>query len=190
MLLFYPGISLGFNENPSALLKGLNEGTRIVLLVSTIVMQWSLFSLIYLAVFREGTSLLGIGLRRFRWIDAGWALAFLLGSNLILSGAAWLLGQIGLPMMGEVGLLVPEELFGKILWVGVSFTAGFCEEIMFRGYLMTRLRLVGRLPNWLWPTVISAVAFGVCHSYQGWPGLIIITIYGVLFSLLYIRTGS
>ena len=61
---------------------------------------------------------------------------------------------------------------------------------MFRGYLMTRLRLLGKFGGWTIPTIVSAVAFGACHAYQGIPGFIVITCYGVLFALLYIRTGS
>ncbi|HWR82135.1 MAG TPA: CPBP family intramembrane glutamic endopeptidase, partial [Candidatus Deferrimicrobium sp.] len=68
--------------------------------------------------------------------------------------------------------------------------AGVCEETAFRGYLMTRLRLLGRFRSWAIPTVISAVAFGICHAYQGLPGFIVITAYGVMLSILYIRTGS
>ena len=36
---------------------------------------------------------------------------------------------------------------------------------------------------------LVAQLFGACHAYQGIPGLIVITVYGALFALLYIRTG-
>ena len=93
-------------------------------------------------------------------------------------------------MPGELGMLVPEDSFGRVVWVAVSFTAGFCEEIAFRGYLMTRLRILLKSKSWLIPVLVSSVVFGVCHAYQGWPGLIVITTYGAMFALLYIRTGS
>jgi membrane protease YdiL (CAAX protease family) len=93
-------------------------------------------------------------------------------------------------MSGEIQFLIPEDATGRVVWVLVSFTAGFCEEVGFRGYLMTRLRLVGRFQSWLVPTIVSALIFGACHAYQGWPGFIILSVYGAMFSLLYIRTGS
>ncbi|MDH4156078.1 MAG: CPBP family glutamic-type intramembrane protease [candidate division Zixibacteria bacterium] len=170
--------------------RNMNQGVLMVLLVSTIVMQWLFFILIYLAIFREETGLSGLGFKRIRGLDFLWAIAFLLAANLILSGLAWLLAQVGLPMPGEIALLIPTETEGKIVWVLVSFTAGFCEESMFRGYLMTRLRLVGKMQSWLIPVILSAVAFGACHAYQGLPGFIVLSVYGAMFGLLYVRSGS
>lgn len=190
LIIGYPALTVGFTGDPTAILKNLNEGTRLLLLISTIVFQWVLFSLLLVTVYRERTMLGGLGLKKIRAIDFAWAVSFLLAANVILSGLAWFLGQIGLPMPGEIGLLVPEDALGRVVWVAVSFTAGFCEEIAFRGYLMTRLRILLKLNGWLIPVLVSSVAFGVCHAYQGWPGLIVITTYGAMFALLYIRTGS
>jgi membrane protease YdiL (CAAX protease family) len=191
LLALYPGLSLlGISEDPSQLLKNLNEGVLIFLLIATILFQWTIFLFNYVATWFENTGLPGIGLTRLRAIDFAWGISFFLSAWLLLTGLAWLLGQVGLPLAGEIDLLIPREPFGKVVWVVVSFTAGFCEEVGFRGYLMTRLRLLGRFQSWVIPTLISAVAFGICHAYQGIPGFILITVYGVLFSLLYIKTGT
>jgi membrane protease YdiL (CAAX protease family) len=72
----------------------------------------------------------------------------------------------------------------------VSLSAGICEETAFRGYLMSRIRFVGELKSWVLPVVLSSLAFGACHAYQGIPGLIVITVYGSMFAWLYLRTGS
>ena len=190
LLIFYPGMSLlGISEDPSAMLRNMNQGILLFMLIVTVMVQWTIFMFNYAAVYLENTGLAGIGLTRLRIVDFAWAFAFILAANLILSGLAWLLAQAGLPMPGEIGNLIPTSMGGKVLWVGVSFTAGFCEEVAFRGYLMSRLRILTKARSWLVPTIVSAVAFGACHAYQGWPGFILITIYGVLFSLLYIRTG-
>jgi membrane protease YdiL (CAAX protease family) len=190
LIIGYPGISMfGAGDDPMAMLKNLNQGMLMVLLLSTVAFQWVLFLLLFVSLYREQTGLAGIRLQRIRLIDFGWALAFLLTANLILSGLAWFLGQIGHPMPGEVGLLVPKDPTGKLVWVVVAMTAGFCEEVAFRGYLMTRLRLVHKLNSWIAPVVLSSLAFGVCHAYQGWPGLIVISVYGAMFAFLYIRTG-
>jgi membrane protease YdiL (CAAX protease family) len=190
VLLLYPVISVVFAEDPSEMLKNLNQGVLIVLLVTTIIMQWILFLLIYVTIFREETGMAGLGFRRLRALDFLWAFSFLLAANLILAGLAWFLARVGLPMPGEIALLIPTEPSGKVIWVFVSFTAGFCEETLFRGYLMTRVRLLANLHGWLIPGILSAVAFGTCHAYQGLPGFIVLTVYGGLFALLYIRTGT
>lgn len=191
LLVLYPGVSLiGVGEDPTILLKSLDQFMLMVLLVTTIIFQWVIFSVNYVSVSLEGTGLKGLGIARIRPIHFAWGIAFLLAANLLLGGLSWVLGQIGMPLPGEISMLIPKDPAGRIVWVMVSLTAGFCEEIAFRGYLMTRLRLVGKFSNWVIPTIISALAFGACHAYQGMPGFIVISVYGALFSLLYIRTGS
>jgi membrane protease YdiL (CAAX protease family) len=190
LVIAYPGLSVGFTDDPTEMLKSLNEGTRLFLLISTIIFQWFIFLLLYGTSYREGTMLAGLGFKRIRGIDFAWAFSFLLIANLLLTGLAWVLAQIGLPMPGEISFLIPTDALGRGVWVVVAITAGVCEETAFRGYLMTRLRLMGKLQNWVIPTIVSAVVFGACHAYQGIPGFIVITTYGLMFSLLYIRTGT
>lgn len=188
LIIIYPAIST--MGDPTAALRGLNEGMLMVLLVATVIVLWLIFLVLWIATWRENTLLAGIGVGRVRLVDFAWAGSFLLVSNLVLAGLAWALAQVGLPMPGEIEMLIPEDATGRIVWVVVSFTAGFCEETAFRGYLMTRLRLLFKLDNWVIPTLVSSVAFGVCHAYQGVPGIIVIGTYGFLFALLYIRTGT
>ncbi len=190
LLLLYPGMSVVFYEDPSVALKNLNSTMLLLMLLITIIFQWAIFAGILVSVQLEMTGLRGLGFKKVRAVDFAWAVAFLLAANLVLSGLAWVLAKIGMPMAGEISMLIPQDTAGRIVWVGVSFTAGFVEETAFRGYLMTRLRLIGKFQRWLWPTVISAIAFGICHAYQGIPGFIVITVYGLMFSLLYIRTGT
>ncbi len=191
LIVGYPAISIfGAGEDPIKMLKSLDQPMLLVLLLGTIAIQWAIFLVVFGATYVEKTGLAGLGFDKLRPIYFAWGGAFLLAAYTLLSGLAWVLGQIGLPMPGEIGLLIPQDPFGKVVWVCVSLTAGICEESMFRGYLMTRFRLIGKMPGWTAATIVSAVAFGACHAYQGWPGFIVITVYGVLFSLLYIRTGS
>ncbi len=190
LLVVYPVFSVVFAGDPEDLAELLNDTILLFTLVVTIMMQWLLFLVLFVATFREQTGLLGVGLKPLRAVDFAWAISFLLVANVILAGLAWFLAQVGLPMPGEIALLVPQDTAGRIVWVVVSMTAGFCEEIAFRGYLMTRLRILARTKTWVMPVVVSSLAFGVCHAYQGWPGLILLTPYGFMFALLYLRTRS
>jgi membrane protease YdiL (CAAX protease family) len=190
LLLLYPGMSLmGDAQSMSELLKDISQRMLIFILITTILFQWTIFAVNYGSIFSERTGLAGVGVGRVRLVDFAWTAAFLLASGAILAGLSWLLAQLGLEVPGEVGLLIPTTAFGKVVWVAVSFTAGFCEEVGYRGYLMTRLRLIFKTQSWTIPTIISSVAFGVCHWYQDIAGLILITVYGFLFAFLYIRTG-
>ena len=68
----------------------------------------------------------------------------------------------------------------------MSVSAGICEEIFYRGLLLTALTaLVG-----LWPAVLlSSVAFGLGHAYQGPASILSIGLKSVLFGWVFLRTG-
>ena len=190
LLLLYPGMSLaGLGQDYSELLKDMSSGFLIVILVVTVLFQWAIFLVNYASVYLEGTGLKGIGLKRIRLIDFAWAFAFMLTAWLVLSAISWMLGQVGLPSSGDVSWLIPKDSTGRIVWVFVSFTAGFCEEVGFRGYLLTRLQLLFGVKSWIIPAIISSLAFGACHVYQGLPGFILVSVYGLMFSALFVRTG-
>jgi len=192
LIIAYPGMQLlgGDVETVTELLRTMTPGMLIFMLATTIVVQWAIFGLNWGTVFSEGTGLRGLGLTKLTPLHLAWAIAFWLAAIVLLGGIAWVLAQFGYEIPGEIGLLIPESFGGKLVWVAVSITAGFCEEVAFRGYLMTRFRLLFKSNSWVVPTILSSVIFGVCHAYQGIAGFILITIYGALFSLLFIRTKS
>mgnify|MGYP002622582006 CR=1 FL=1 len=88
--------------------------------------------------------------------------------------------------------LVPHTL-GEYRWfVAVSFTAGICEEILYRGYLLAYLLVW--FPLWLAAT-IAVIAFGLAHAYQmritkGPGGVIRTMIFGAVAMGLYLLTNS
>ena len=189
LVVVYPVISL---VGDPSMLKDIdqNQGILIFMLVATIIMLWVIFLIAYVATYLEKTMLIGVGFVKLRGKDFLWAIGFLVAANLLLFIIAAGLDLIGLSMPEELNNLIPTGTGGRIIWVIVSFTAGICEETLFRGYLMTRIRLLFKLNSWVIPVIISSIAFGVCHAYQGVPGLIVLSLYGALFSLLYIKTKS
>jgi len=68
----------------------------------------------------------------------------------------------------------------------VSWTAGICEELLYRGYLLWYLG------HWMgMPAVaVSSLLFGIGHSYQGWRGVVTTALVGVVMALIYLGTGS
>lgn len=191
LIIAYPALTLaGSPQDTLAMLDSMEPIVLIFVLLSSIAVQWMIFGVNYLAIYLEGTGMAGIGLRRITSIDFAWGIAGLLAILVILAGLEVFMARIGLPVNGEVGNLIPKGVFGKVVWIMVSITAGFCEEVAFRGYLMTRLRLIGKFNSWLIPVAVSALLFGAMHSYQGLSNVIIIAVLGLTFSILYIRSGS
>jgi membrane protease YdiL (CAAX protease family) len=95
--------------------------------------------------------------------------------------------------MKSLRFFLPVSRDERYWWALVSLTAGICEEILFRGFLLQYLR--GHLDGgpsmslvhaWL----VSSLAFGFGHIYQGWAGVCRTTLGGLAFGLLAILTGN
>lgn len=88
--------------------------------------------------------------------------------------------------LAELSFLLPhtrDEYRGFMI---LSITAGICEELLCRGYLIWVLRSVTSLTAAI---VISAIAFGLGHAYQGTKGVVKTTIVGVVMNLIVVLTG-
>ena len=72
-------------------------------------------------------------------------------------------------------------------WLVVSLSAGFCEEFVFRGYLIWVFQsLFG-----LWgAAAFSVVVFAVAHAYQGAKGILATGVVGGLLTLVVLISGS
>jgi len=73
--------------------------------------------------------------------------------------------------------------------VAMWFTAGFLEELLWRGYLMNRLvDLQGNKTKLAWVIALagSAIIFGLGHTYQGLGGVVKVTAAGLLFGAAFL----
>lgn len=77
-------------------------------------------------------------------------------------------------------------------FIFLAVAAGFSEEVVYRGFMVTYLS------EWLgagpWSTVgvlvIPALAFGLGHFYQGGKAVVKIVAMAILFGFFYLRTGT
>ncbi|WP_338767162.1 CPBP family intramembrane glutamic endopeptidase [Massilia sp. METH4] len=91
------------------------------------------------------------------------------------------------PAFDRLVFLLPVTRRERRWWVALSLTAGICEEMLYRGYLLHLLdERTGLAGAWL----LSSLAFGFAHLYQGWKGIASATATGLLFGLLAIGTGG
>ena len=82
----------------------------------------------------------------------------------------------------NTGFLLPKTISESIAWILVSLAAGFCEELVYRGYLQRQLwSLTKNLPLAL---VLQAIIFACGHLYQGWRPALVTAIYGLIFGLV------
>src|SRR5256714_5228153 len=87
----------------------------------------------------------------------------------------------------DVEKLAPHTRSELTWWVAVSLSAGFCEEFVFRGYLIWAFQpLLG-----LWgAAAFSVVVFAAAHAYQGAKGILATGAVGTLLTLVVLISGS
>ncbi len=85
-------------------------------------------------------------------------------------------------MRKELGFLTPGSHLELAVWFCLSATAGFCEEIIFRGYLQRQFAAITN--STLIGVLLSAAIFGASHGYEGVARMLLIGIYGLMFGLL------
>lgn len=83
--------------------------------------------------------------------------------------------------------LLPESGRERLLFVGVSVTAGICEELVYRGFLLQALT---DATSSAFAVVLSSGAFGVAHAYQSPAGALRATLLGALLCVPVLFTGS
>lgn len=146
---------------------------------------------------REGRVGEAINLQRpASWLSTlGWAALGLGGTIAIFSLGAQLTQALGLgsPDPAFVLDLVTQSPAMFALWiVGVAwFSAGFGEEVLYRGFLMDRLERLPGLRGRPWLVlVIQALLFGLPHAYQGMGGMVVTAMVGLLLGWIRNRNGG
>ena len=84
--------------------------------------------------------------------------------------------------------LMPVTRREKVLYAGLSFCAGFGEELAYRGYAIPAVFLAGgSAPAAL---AVTSAAFAVLHSYQGVLGVVRNGVVGMIMGMVFLHTGS
>jgi CAAX protease family protein len=69
----------------------------------------------------------------------------------------------------------------------LAVTAGICEELLYRGYLIWYL---GHWTAVVPAALVASVVFGFGHAYQGPRGVAVTALVGLFMSAVYLITGS
>jgi len=149
---------------------------------------------------------LSLRVRRLRWRDVGlsvfrnWktTLAWGIAAGLLLEAFELFVSQPLLvkflrknpdledfrPLIGDLKLTL---LFLALTWT----LAAFGEEMVYRGYLMSRVAdLLNRTRTaWIISLIAVHLGFGLAHAYQGVTGAIDEGLMGLLLGVIYLRTG-
>jgi uncharacterized protein len=94
----------------------------------------------------------------------------------------------GVIVVGDIAALLPRNR-PELGWgAALSLNAGISEELLFRLALPALLVIVTGEP--LSAFGLAALVFGLLHAYQGAVGVLVTTLVGLAFTLLYVLSGS
>jgi len=89
--------------------------------------------------------------------------------------------------LGALVHFLPQDDRDYRHFVGLSITAGIVEEFLYRGFAFWYLAHF--MPMWA-VVLVSSIAFGLGHTYQGAGGAVRVALIGIAFGALYVLTGS
>jgi membrane protease YdiL (CAAX protease family) len=188
LLAFAPGI-LGLLILALGAGDGAQVATQLVPAIVGAVFQmflsWSPVLVIAYLLVRSGEGWSGIGLTRFRGVDARQGLALWVASFVLVLVLAQVFRYFG---QREVDFL-PDVLplwFRVIQAVLIAATAGATEEIVVRGYAQTRLEQL-RAPTAV-IVLLPTALWGVLHVYQGLGAALTIFCLGLMYAVYFHRT--
>ncbi len=151
--------------------------------LSTLVFEWALVGYVWLGI-RRRTRLRDLVSGRWsrpRDVMRDLIIAVLFWG--VFEATGWLMHVLlGRDTAKSISVLLPEGALEIALWVLVSASAGFCEEVVFRGYLQGQFHALSR--SALVAVLAQAVVFGISHGYQGGRQVVTITVLGLLYGLL------
>ncbi|MEO8875433.1 MAG: CPBP family intramembrane glutamic endopeptidase [Polyangiaceae bacterium] len=84
--------------------------------------------------------------------------------------------------------LLPHTAGERLMWVMLASSVGFCEEIVYRGYLLTQLTAFSGAPAV--GILVQAMLFGLAHGQQGVVTALRFSIYGIAFGVVAWRRKS
>jgi membrane protease YdiL (CAAX protease family) len=159
----------------------------------TTILEWSLTAAaIALVLAAPGLDLGDLGLRWPR--GSAYTLVGALGFVLSLVLVAALRRRVDrgadVAAPAEVGALLPRTATERRAFAGLALTAGCCEELLYRGFLLAVAAAVAPgLGPWRL-VLVSALAFAVAHTYQGVAGMLTAGVLGAGFAVLLLGSGS
>ena len=155
----------------------------VPLYLSVIAVEWFLVFGVW-----AGIQIRGVRLRDL--IGGRWKSAKDVLIDLVLAILVWILWigiQVGVSRMvpshaKSVSALFPQSFLEVVLWIACCLTAGFCEEVAFRGYFQKQFEaMTGSSAAGV---ILQGILFGVSHGYQGVRAILMIILFGFLYGIL------
>lgn len=163
---------------------------RIKFYLVSLVVQWTLVAACWWVVWLDGQPLAEIGLRLVGQVSTTVVLG--LGVTAVLAAIVglilWVQYTRWWPESPVLVAVLPETVREKTVFMALAATAGVCEEILYRGFAITRLALWtgGRRSA----AAVAVIVFSAGHLYQGAIGVWRAGVLGAALAATFVITGS
>lgn len=144
-----------------------------------------------------GAVIAGIYRRRGFFLTALGNRANTNAQSLALGAVVYLLGFMAIAIVGVIIALtplahqrnidyvlamLPRTSLDFLFWFGVSLTAGICEELIFRGYLLQQFTAWTHRP--IASIILCALLFGSVHLYEGLGAILPLAALAVVYGFV------
>ncbi len=148
--------------------------------VSVLISEWLLVLYVRMGVQKRGVRLRDL-------VGGRWASPKDVVKDIALAAALWALWTFlqNPHILGGKNAaqgLLPKGILESLVWIPLALSAGFCEELVFRGYLQRQFQAVTGSAGLA--VLFQAIVFGVGRLYEGVASVALIALYGVLYGLL------
>jgi uncharacterized protein len=157
------------------------SGNAVARYIFVLVLEWLLVLYVRMGVHKRGVRLRDL-------VGGRWSSPKAVMKDIAIGAGLWALwiGLMNPHILGggtnaAQGLL-PQGTLESLAWIPLALSAGFCEELAFRGYLQKQFQAITGSAGLA--VFIQAIVFGIGHLYEGVGPAGRITLFGVLFGLL------
>lgn len=189
LLLGYPALSIILNMVGSTSPEAITSKIKQIYL-PVLFMQGIIFAAVWVVLRRSGERFhrIGLGRKDINWSNTIAGLIFFVGAWSLIIIIRIAMARSGYLPEKEFLHLLPTTTTERAIWIFLSAGAALSEELAFRGYVITRLKI---LSGSYWTgAILGSAAFSLGHLYQGFAGVLLTFIYGMLFSGLFIARKS
>lgn len=169
----------------------LSGHAHVRIYVATMIYEWLITAYVWWGLRRAGLRMRELIGGRWKSVedfllDIVLAIGAWFGALLVIAVAALAMGMNHTGNLADaqkqIGFLAPQSGLEVFLWICLSATAGFCEEVLFRGYFQMQFSRL--LRNRWFALIVVSTLFGLGHGYEGMNRMVLIALLGLAFGIM------
>jgi membrane protease YdiL (CAAX protease family) len=190
-VLIEPIIRTNFYRNIKKQLK-IDAKARLLFYRTNVLWEWSWVIVLAVILIPQPSPLIYIGLTMpslMGWIILA-ALVIGIGLSIYLLRRNPRSLEAMQHSLESSSVILPGTPGERTWYAAMAITAGICEELLYRGFLLRFLAIYFFSLGWLFSAIISGVIYGLGHAYLGRKNMLQTMLNGFSFAILYFLSGN